>query len=314
MIGLAVAADPFLPYILLWVGEVKAALYLRESDTMSTTVLLVLGVVGVGDVEDDLVFFRSHPQMDETGQGRADPMFEGILDQRDKEHGCHLLLGVLDSELGVNLHRLRESDAHQLDIVLHKLHLVSNRNGGLLVVIEDMTQHLRQLLYRLLRLGGVKGCQGIDVVEGVQQEVRTDLPAQRVQFRLHPCRYLIPSDTLRPIPLERKFNEGSYRGGYHQVEDVTQDKAKGVQRGGIMLSWVENLVGIVHPEMQSDTQRDNHHEVDDEIVTVTTRHKIMRCQPQIVHVEHKHESDGHGAHGKELYRGDPMSLVHENHG
>ena len=109
---------------------------------MSTAVLFILGVVGVGDIESNLFAVCRHLKMNKTGQGRAYAMFEGILYKRDEEHRGDFLLRVLDGEVCTDVHRLWEPDAHQLDIVLHKLHFVSDGNGRLLVVIENVAQHL----------------------------------------------------------------------------------------------------------------------------------------------------------------------------
>ena len=90
MIGFAIVADASLPLITARVGEVETALNLLKSDAMTAAVAGGLGMVGILDVAGNGMFAGLQADVDERGLGGADAVFEGILDERDENHGRNL--------------------------------------------------------------------------------------------------------------------------------------------------------------------------------------------------------------------------------
>ena len=90
VIGLAIVADASLPLVMTRVGEVETALYLLESDAMTATVAGGLGMIGILDVACDGVFAGLQADMYKRGLRGADAVLEGILDERDEDHGRYL--------------------------------------------------------------------------------------------------------------------------------------------------------------------------------------------------------------------------------
>ena len=126
-------------------------------------------------------------------------MLEGVLDKRDEEQGGHGDGGwVLGGEGDVDV--LGQPYLHQVDVALQELHFLFPFHFFLLVVVEHVAQHLRQLLNGILCSFAVERGQGIDVVERVQQEVGAYLVAQVAQFGLGACRLGLQACLFRFVP------------------------------------------------------------------------------------------------------------------
>ena len=65
--------------------------------------------------------------------------------------------------------------------------------SGRLVFVKDISEQLAEFLYGLLRPFGVKGCECIDVVECVEQEVRVYLVLDVLQFRFLTFKFRLSS-------------------------------------------------------------------------------------------------------------------------
>ena len=63
-----------------------------------------------------------------------------------------------------------------------ELHLLGQGNGGPVALVQDVPHQLRELLDARLRLFRVDVHERVDVVEGVHEEVRVDLVAERFQL------------------------------------------------------------------------------------------------------------------------------------
>ena len=94
----------------------------------------------------------------------------------------------------LQVHIGRQSDFHQCHIVFQKFQFTVQRDEILIVVVKQMTQQPAEVLYCLLCLVGIEGNQGIDVVQGVEQEVRINLVVQVFQFGFNPFQFgLLPA-------------------------------------------------------------------------------------------------------------------------
>ena len=80
--------------------------------------------------------------------------------------------------MALQVHIGRQSDFHQCHIVFQKFQFTVQRDEILIVVVKQMTQQPAEVLYCLLCLVGIEGDEGIDVVQGVEQEVRINLVVQ----------------------------------------------------------------------------------------------------------------------------------------
>ena len=84
-------------------------------------------------------------------------------------------MGVLQIGYKFHVDRLRQTNLHQVDIVLYELHFIVERHQLFLIVVEHMAQHIRELLNGTLRPRVVDGSQRIDIVQRVEQEMGIDL-------------------------------------------------------------------------------------------------------------------------------------------
>ena len=191
-------------------------------------------------------------------------MLEGILYQRYEQHRGYGLLGVANVEVGRHLYRLRQPYAHQRDVVLDEIHLVFQRHQGLVALVEQVAQHLRQLLYGILCPGGVEGRQRIDVVQRVQQEVRVDLVAQRLQLGLGARSLCRQTGLLGFAPSRGQLQGGGYGHGDAEVEHAAQDidevEIVAAAVGVLALQRIERLAEV-HPEVEGDGHCHDDHEI-----------------------------------------------------
>ena len=75
-------------------------------------------------------------------------MLEGILKQRDEDERCYgggVIIGNLD--VGLDLHAVGDTDAHQFDVTLYKLHLLTEGSVLVTIVIQHMAQQFAQFLH-----------------------------------------------------------------------------------------------------------------------------------------------------------------------
>ena len=178
------------------------------------------GVVGVRYVACNLLLVGLDVNMDERRLRRTDAMLECILHKRDEHHGCHRHLRIDHGGLESDLDGFRQTEPHQVHVVLQETDLILQGNHGLLAVIEDVAQHLGEFLNGILCLALVKGRQGVDVVERVQQEVRIDLRTQVAQLSIHLGCFGILAGCLGLLPAHGQTDGGGNGGSNGEVEDV----------------------------------------------------------------------------------------------
>ena len=175
------------------VREVETFLGLFKTDTMSAAVVCRLGIVRIRDRTDKLRrrLLILYLDMYKTRLTLADAMFEGVLHKWHEQQWGDLKVCVVHiiGELHVNL--LRQTDLHQTDITLDKLHLVLHRHLVKLIVVKHVAQQFRELFDGILGSLLVEGRKGIDIVQGVKQEMGIDLRTQVLQLNLRAgCLYL----------------------------------------------------------------------------------------------------------------------------
>ena len=224
-IDLPIGTDTTIPCVTAGIGKVETTLHLLKSDAVAAMVAGRLGVVGVGDVASDGLLIGTDDYMDERMLGGADAMLEGILYQRDEYHRGHRDMRIKDGEPGCHIDRLWQTDAHQLYIVLKKLHFVGQRHQGLLGVVEHMAQQAGQFLYGLLSLGGIEGGEGIDIVEGVEKEMGVNLRAQIAELGISARCLGITTCLFRLLPPHSKPDGGGYCCRHREIEDIANKEA-----------------------------------------------------------------------------------------
>ena len=112
-----------------------------QSYATSTFISLAFGMVAVG-------YFAAYPtgaftemDVDKTGLGGRDAMFEGILYEGDENER-----GYFRTTIGANIYLCLysyvcgEADAHQFNVVADEIHLFAERDKILLIVVENVTQ------------------------------------------------------------------------------------------------------------------------------------------------------------------------------
>ena len=106
--------------------------------------------------------------------------------------GCRVSGGIVSSAAAVvDLpdHRQPRAEAQRLqaEVVAHEIELLAQRHavGGAAVGVEQVAQHPREAQQGALGRGGVLARQEDDRVEGVEEEVRIELAADRRQLGPH---------------------------------------------------------------------------------------------------------------------------------
>ena len=139
-----------LPFVPTGIGEFQTLAHLFQTDTASTLVGFVLGVITVGYFATHAIGAFAKIDTDIAGFGRRDSMLEGILYERDEYHRGDLRWSVgANVETCFNGHIGRESYAHQCNVVSDEIYLFGQRHEILLVVVENMAQQAAQFLYCL---------------------------------------------------------------------------------------------------------------------------------------------------------------------
>ena len=284
---------------------------------MTAAVAGGLGMVGILDVAGDGMVAGLQADVDERGLGGADAVFEGILDERNENHGRNLELRVESGKLRVDFNRLGDADAHQLDVVLKEFGFVLQGNGGLLVVIEDVAQHAREFLNGFLRLGSIESGERIDVVEGVEQEVGIDLRAQIAQLGLGASGLGILASALCLLPAQCQDDGSSDGSGNGQIGDVAQDEQQDIEQSGLDGTGAmvaEHAAGEAYPIVQEDAQGNDHDDVEQPIVAVLVRHEITGREPQVIGIEHHHHEEGRHAGHEVLQQTETAETTDERQG
>ena len=145
---------------------------------MTAAVLVCLRMVRILYTKSYFIEDSHDVYMYKTVFRRTDAMLECILDKRYEDQRCNLYRGVANLWHECHINVTRQSYLHQVDIVLDKLHFIAQHHLALLIVVEHVSQHLRQLLNGILRTLLIDGGKRIDIVQRVQQEVRVNLRAQ----------------------------------------------------------------------------------------------------------------------------------------
>ena len=140
-------------------------------------------MVAVGYFTAHLTGTFAEMDADKAGLSRGDAMFEGILYEGDENEWGYFRTAIgTDIDLGLYGHVGGKTDTHQLDIVADEVHFFAQGNKVLLVIVENMAQKTAQLLDSSLCFIAIKSDKGIDIVQGIEQEVRIQLITQVFQF------------------------------------------------------------------------------------------------------------------------------------
>ena len=89
-----VAFEGLLPGVAARIDEVKTATGVLQTDARTAAVCVVLGEVGVVAGEDETVSLLLQTDVDLRWPAAAHAVFEGVLDERDKEQGGHFQLTI----------------------------------------------------------------------------------------------------------------------------------------------------------------------------------------------------------------------------
>ena len=115
---------------------------------------------------------------------RRHPVHDAVLDQRLQAERRDLVLQRGRVDLPADVEPGAEAQAFQGEVVAHELHLVGQGHavGGAALAVEHVAQHAREAQERGLGRARVLAGQRDERVEGVEQEVRIELAADRRQL------------------------------------------------------------------------------------------------------------------------------------
>ena len=277
------------------VEQFELAREIFESYARATLVALVFGEAAVLDVAlDDSLRGFAHDNLYKRGLGGTGAVLEGILDEGDEEQWRNLVspaqpLGHID----LDLHVAGEPQSHQFDVVVVELQLFLHGNIGLSIFIEYIAQHLAQLEYGALGTVGADGDERVDVVEGIEEEVRVELVLQVFQLGLGALLLQLFALFFGDNPLLGHFD------GYAQPHN--QGQCNGVlplhePRPG----WTGNgpalqeLIGDNHAVYQVDDHIGYHDEqqvVENKLYRFFAEQHLVD-EPQVVDIEDYRNTDG----------------------
>ena len=258
--------------------------------------ILVFGEAAVLDAAlDDTGRGFAHDDGHKRGLGGAGAVLEGILDEGDEEQRRNLVSAAQPpGHIDLDLHVAGEPKPHQFDVVVVKLQLFLHGNIGLSIFIEYIAQHLAQLEHGTLSAVGTDGDERIDVVEGIEEEVRVELVLQVFQLGLGALLLQLFALFFGDNPLLGHFD------GYAQPHN--QGQCNGVLPLHEPRPWrtrtarppEQELVGDNHAVYQIDGHigyHDEQHVVEDKLYRLfTEQHPVDK--PQIVDVEDDRDADG----------------------
>lgn len=139
-INFIVRTDISSPFIFIGIHEFQSFLYLFQSDTTTAYVILFFRKITVGDFKmDGSLIIGFQRDMDKTGFCGADSMFEGILDERDKNEWRYfqvVFFGYVYIQFDLDL--IRKPDTHQGNIILEKFYFMVQGCIMLVVFVEHM--------------------------------------------------------------------------------------------------------------------------------------------------------------------------------
>ena len=173
--------------VLVAVDELETLFGISQSYA-SLGLLIALGLA-VSAYEDQYFVAGVYLDVDEGGMLVTDPMFERIFHEGDEKQWWHLPVAVMASPLGGHLHLVGESQFHQCDIVVEKIDFLLQGHVPFVALVKHITHDTRQLKHCLLGLLGVDVYQRMDIVEGVHEEMGTDLVRQvdQLLFQVFPA-------------------------------------------------------------------------------------------------------------------------------
>ena len=223
-------------------------------------------------------------------------MLEGILDEGDEEQRSNLVSPAQPlGHIYLDLHVAGEPKPHQFDVVVVKLQLFLHGNIGLSIFIEYIAQHLAQLEHGTLRPVGADGDERVDVVEGIEEEVRVELVLQVLQLGFGALLLQLLTFLFGDNPLLGHLD--GYAQPHHQSQRdgvlPLHEYRSWRSRSGPGMPGYE-FVGEKHAVYQIDGHIGYHDEqqvVENELYRFfTEQHPVDK--PQIVDVEDDRDADG----------------------
>lgn len=120
--GIGVALDGGAEGVAGGVEQFEAFAEVGQSDARAAAVVVLFGVVAVGDVAGDGAFgVHGDGDADEGGGCRADAVFEGIFHQGDEQQRGNVRAFGGGGEGDLQIDLFREAQAHQFDVVAHEV-------------------------------------------------------------------------------------------------------------------------------------------------------------------------------------------------
>ena len=170
------------PLITAGIHQFQTAAGVLNADTTAAAVFVTLGIVGIvaDEGESSVVLFER--DVDGGRTTRTHAVLEGILNQGDKQQGCHFRLAVGYRQLVIDGCLLVTAQFHQFDIIAHKLHLTANGHGLLVGLIHSIAQEVAQLCNGILCTVGINLRETADIVEGIEEEMGINLILQPGEF------------------------------------------------------------------------------------------------------------------------------------
>ena len=113
----------------------------------------------------------------------AHSVFKSVFDQSDKQQRSDQHTFPIVRQIDLQLYISRQPQTHQLDITLHEIQFMIERYEFLIVFIQHMPQQPAQIMDGKLGPVRIDSDQGINIIEGIEQEMRVQLAFQILQFR-----------------------------------------------------------------------------------------------------------------------------------
>lgn len=110
-------------------------------------------------------------------------VFKSVFDQSDKQQRSDQHTFPIVRQIDLQLYISRQPQTHQLDITLHEIQFMIERYEFLIVFIQHMPQQPAQIMDGKLGPVRIDSDQGINIIKGIEQEMRVQLAFQILQFR-----------------------------------------------------------------------------------------------------------------------------------
>src|SRR6476646_3669548 len=150
----------------------------------------------------------------------SESVFQAILDDGLQKHARNEGFKRFFIDVFDDVQIIAPEPGHlDVEIVVDKLELLAQRNECF-VLTQQPPQNIAELEYHAARVVGIEADERGNRVEGVEKEVRVDLPGKRVHARFQE-KLLVPLEVhldARVVPDFKRRGNGHERGNHRQYQ------------------------------------------------------------------------------------------------